>query len=161
MELKNKIKNLEQQLSEEKNKNKELIKQINDLNSQIQTNDIKFKQILEEKEKELKKLIEENKQLKLGTTKSKDILFMKPGEKVIYINFQSTDQTIFNYSLYCKNTDLFIYVEEKLNEDFPKLKDKHYYLVNRGNIVKRFKSIDENDIKNNDVISIMDYSSKN
>ncbi len=39
---------------QEKNKNKELIKQINDLKSQLQTNDIKFKQILDEKEKELK-----------------------------------------------------------------------------------------------------------
>ena len=103
-------------------------------------------------------MIEENKQLKLETTKSKDILFMKPGEKVISINFQSTDQTIFNYSLPCKNTDIFIYVEEKLNEDFPQLKDRHYYLINRGNIIKRFKSIDDNNIKNNDVISIMDYS---
>ena len=103
-------------------------------------------------------MIEENKQLKLEATKSKDILFMKPGEKVISINFQSTVPTIFNYSLPCKNTDIFIYVEEKLNEDFPQLKDRHYYLINRGNIIKRFKSIDDNNIKNNDVISIMDYS---
>ena len=82
----------------------------------------------------------------------------KTDEKLISIHFKSIDQTIFNYSLQCKNTDIFIYVEEKLNKDFPQLKDKHYYLTNEGNIIKRFKSIDENNIKNNDVISIMNYS---
>ena len=82
----------------------------------------------------------------------------KTDEKLISIHFKSIDQTIFNYSLQCKNTDIFIYVEEKLNKDFPQLKDKHYYLTNEGNIIKRFKSIDENNIKNNDVINIMDNS---
>ena len=145
------------ELNKEKNKNKNLTEQINNLRLEIQNND-KLKKILQEKENELKKYIEENKQLRLQTTKTKDILFMKPGERVISINFLSNDQTISNYSLPCKTTDLFIYVEEKLNEDFPELKDKPYFMVNRSNIIKRFRTIDENNIKNNDVIIIMDYN---
>ena len=145
------------ELNKEKNKNKNLTEQINNLRLEIQNND-KLKKILQEKENELKKYIEENKQLRLQTTKTKDILFMKPGESVISINFLSKDQTISNYSLPCKTTDLFIYVEEKLNEDFPELKDKPYFMVNRSNIIKRFRTIDENNIKNNDVITIMDYN---
>lgn len=67
-------------ISEEKNKNKELIKQINDLKSQLQNNDIKFKQILDEKEKEFKKLIEENNieiMLKVYLGLEKQVLIMK------------------------------------------------------------------------------------
>ena len=73
------------------------------------------------------------------------------------INFLSLDQKIANYSLPCKSTDIFVRLEEKLNQDFPELKDKHYYFVNRTNVIKRFKTIEENNIRFNDILEIHDY----
>ena len=73
------------------------------------------------------------------------------------INFLSNDQKISNYSIPCKSTDVFVHLEEKLNQDFPELKDKHYYFLNRSNIIKRFKTIEENNIQPNDIIEIHDY----
>ena len=60
------------------------------------------------------------------------VISSKPGEKILSINFVSNGfQGIMNYSLPCKNTDLFVRLEEKLNNDYPELKDKEtYFLVN-------------------------------
>ena len=157
-QLKKQINNLEHQLIEEKNKNQNLIYQINYLQVQLQNNDTNYKQVLSQKQNELNHLIFEINQLKSKTFNNGEITSIKPGEKIISINFLSNDQTISNYSRPCKNTDLFVNLEQKLNEDFPQLKDKQYYMVNKGNIIKRFKTMDENNIKDNDIISIMDYS---
>ena len=64
-------------------------------------------------------------------------------------------QEIKNYCLECRNTDLFVRLEEKLCEDFPKLKDYEIYFENKVKRIKRFKTLDENDIKNNDSINLI------
>ena len=159
-QLKKQINNLELQLNNEKNKNKDLINQINNLLLQLQNNDNKYKKILYEKENEIKKLMKEYYKAYSSPIKHNNINFIRSGEKIITIKFYSKKPEIFNYPLPCKNTDLFVHIEERLNKDFPQLGDKHYYLVN-GNIkIKRFKTIDENEIKNNDVITIKDLSFK-
>ena len=54
----------------------------------------------------------------------------------------------------CKNTDLFVKLEERLYNDFPKYKNyQNFFMVNVKGIL-RFKTIEENGIKNNDIISI-------
>ena len=63
-------------------------------------------------------------------------------------------QDIINYSLVCKNTDLFVKLEEKLNNDYTQLKDKETYIMVNGRRIKRFKTLDENQIKSNDVINL-------
>jgi len=155
-QLKINVNNLKQELTEERNKNRELINQINNLKIQLQNNDTNYNQILIQKQNELNKLIAEINELK--SRKNREITSIKPGEKIISINFVSTDKMIINYSRPCKTTDLFVNLEEKLNEDFPQLKDKNYYMANNGQIIKRFKTVDENNIKDNDIISIIDYS---
>ena len=57
----------------------------------------------------------------------------------------------------CKNTDVFVRLEEKLYEDFPEYKDKETYFMNNGGLIKRFKSLKENNINNNDVIFLNIY----
>ena len=71
------------------------------------------------------------------------------------INFVSMGiQEVGHYSQACKNTDTFIRLEEKLNNDFPKLKEYETYFEVNGRRIKRFKTLDENKIKNNDIINI-------
>lgn len=71
------------------------------------------------------------------------------------INFVSmANQDIINYSLPCKNTDLFARLEEKLYKDYPKYKDQETFFEVNARRIKRFKTLKENKIKNNDVISL-------
>ena len=80
---------------------------------------------------------------------------INPGEKIITVNFVSNGfQDISNYSIPCKNTSLFIRLEEKLNNDFPQLKNHETFFVVNTRRIKRFQTLEENQIKSNDVISI-------
>ena len=85
------------------------------------------------------------------------MLYFKPGE-IFSINFYSLDYTITNYSSICKNTDLFVDVEKQLYQDYPNLKDKDIYFVCNGNQIKRFRTIGENNLKKNDILTILEYS---
>ena len=61
---------------------------------------------------------------------------------------------IFNYSMPCKTTDLFASLEERLYQDFPKYRNaKKIFMVNANKIL-RFKTLAENNIKSNDIISL-------
>ena len=81
---------------------------------------------------------------------------LKPGEKIIAINFQSTKQDIHK-PMACKNTDLISRLEENLYNDYPQYKELNTYLTCNGNIIKRFKSLDENGIKDGNSIVVNIY----
>ena len=63
-------------------------------------------------------------------------------------------QDIGHYNIICKTTDLFIRVEERLYEDFPQFKEFDNYFQVKTRKIKRFKTIEENNIKNNDIENI-------
>ena len=78
-----------------------------------------------------------------------------PNEEIMTVIFNTQGtQYICNWGMPCKNTNLFVRLEEILNNKFPDLK-KHdtYYEVNTRRI-KRFQTLEENNIKNNDMINI-------
>ena len=72
------------------------------------------------------------------------------------IQFNSTDQKI-NYAIPCKNTDIFVKLEEKLYNEYPEYKDFNTYFTVKGALIKRFKSMQENNIKSSDVILLNVY----
>ena len=83
------------------------------------------------------------------------LLPIKPGEKIITINFVSIgNQDIVNFGLTCKNTDLFIREEERLYEAFPKFKNENTYFQVNTREIKRFLTLDQNGIKDNDIINM-------
>ena len=130
------------QLEEEKNKNKILTKKIEEL-----------KRELEKSNTEIKKMKESNSSINLGTYYS--IKSINPGEKIIAVNFVSMgNQDINHYNLICKNVDLFVTLEARLYNDFPRYKEYNPYFTVNGRAIKRFKTMDENKIKNNDIISV-------
>ena len=76
-------------------------------------------------------------------------------EELLSIKFVSIDMdNITKDSFICKNTDLFIKVEELLYEYFPILKKYDTSFFIRGRKIRRFKTLSDNQIKNNDVIHI-------
>ena len=81
------------------------------------------------------------------------VYFISPGEKLITIKFISVDQTI-NFSTYAKINDNFSKIENILYNNYPNYKEtENYFLVNGKKIIK-YKTLEENKIKNNDVLTL-------
>ena len=161
----NEIDNLRRELKDEKEKNKKLQDTINNLNNII--NQLKQEHYTEinkltEKNKVLEKLLEEkNKEIndyifKLSNSSNNEqLISVKTGDKIIAVLFMTQgSQDIFNYTMACKTSDLFVRLEERLYHDFPKYRNyETFFMVNTRRIF-RFKTLEENKIKNNDIISL-------
>ena len=157
------IEELRIQLNEEKNNNQKLLIENNNLKEEINRLNMDINKIQEYKNK-IKSLendlIQKNNEIQqlLSQNNNKDkyeITSIKPGEKVMSINFVSMgNNDIGHYSLVCKNTDLFIREEERLYEDFPNFKKYETYFEVNGKRIKRFQTLSENNIKDKDIINI-------
>ena len=72
-------------------------------------------------------------------------------EKLLSVIFVSVDQKI-HYSTICKNTDKFSKIENLLYDAYPEyIETENNFFVN-GNKVNKYKSLENNKIKNNDII---------
>ena len=150
-----------------KNKVNELEKKVNTLENNIKEMEIKLKEkeriINEEKIKNEKPKIEiekelenkfNNKILELENEINKlKVYFISPGEKLITIKFISVDQTI-NFSTYAKINDNFSKIENILYNNYPNYKETENYFLANGNIINKYKTLEENKIKNNDVLTL-------
>ena len=65
--------------------------------------------------------------------------------------FYSTDHKI-HYSLICKKTDKFSKLENELFEIYPECIDSEYYFMVNGEKANRYKTLEQNKIKNSQVI---------
>ena len=74
-------------------------------------------------------------------------------EKLMSVIFSSLDENIL-YSIICKNTEQFSKLEEKLYNDYPEYSKFDNYFMIKGNRVDKMKTLEENEIKNGDVIII-------
>ena len=70
---------------------------------------------------------------------------------VINVTFISVDQNI-NYSLSCNKDDKFYMIEERLYEKYPKYLEEENYFIANGIKINKFKTIEQNKIKNGDSI---------
>jgi chromosome segregation ATPase len=145
------INELKRQLNEEKNKNQKLMEENNNLKKKIEKYEITIKSLKDE----INKKNIEIEQYKLDKQSDDYITSIKPGEKIMSINFVSMGrQDIMNYSLVCKNTDLFVRLEERLYNDFPQFKNYETYFEVNTKRIKRFKTLEENYIKNKNIINM-------
>ena len=137
-ESKNKIQTLEKNIRMLINKIKELKNQLKDSKSN------------NEKIAETQQSITEN-----NLDNQNIITTIKPGEKILAVNFVSMgNNDIGHFNLVCKNIELFVRLEERLYENYPQYKDYETYFEVNGRRIKRFKTLDENNIKSNDIINI-------
>ena len=80
--------------------------------------------------------------------------FLPNGEKLYSIKIISMDQNI-NLPIIIKNSEYFSEIEKQLYKDYPEYKEtKHYFLVN-GIIVNRLQTLEQNKIKNNDILTLV------
>ena len=154
-ELSEKINNLNIQYQSELHKNRELISTNenlkNYLNNEIQKIKIEQNEIhtnfdVQSQVIQLYKRIDELKE-KL----SRYPFELLKGEQIISVIFTSDDQKI-HYSVICKNTENFNRLEEKLYKDYPEYSEIECFFTANGNVISKFKSLDENNIHNSDII---------
>ena len=164
-ELTEKINKLIEELKEEKNKNKELDKIIKDFKNELNNEIKKNKDLQEETEitkrlyeqktstKELyQSILDKDKEIKeLNKKLSRFPFELKEGEILMSLIIQSADQKI-HHSFICKNTDLFNKVEGKLYELYPEYSENDNFFTCNGKKINRFKNLDDNKIKDGDII---------
>ena len=158
--LEDEINKLKDELDKEKNKNKELdlknkelIKEINELKNQItslkgnNSNELDLYRKLYSKDEEIKEL-----KIKLQRFPFE----LLENEKLYSINFISVSQEL-KHSIICKNTDIFTTIENKLYEKYPNFRRTENFFMVNGKKVEKYRSLDENKIKDNDVITLQSY----
>jgi len=132
-----KLKEKDTIINEEKIKNDNLNKRIKELENISNNND---------KNNDIKELENEIKLFKSYCKFSEE-------DKLISIKFISANQEI-NYNIVAKNTDKFSKIETILYEKYPKYNGTDNFFLVNGNRINRNSSLQNNKIKNNDVITL-------
>ena len=129
---------LKRQLKEEKEKNLKLINENNGLKKILNKLNNELNKI-----KGIKQKLEDNDLFDMNSLNSYD--------KKIDVNFVNMENIdMGNVNLKCKINDLFVRLEETLYNDFPDFKQYETYFEVNGKKVKRFQTLEQNGIKNND-----------
>ena len=142
MELKNELIKANKTIESQKLKIKELENTIQNLKNNNQSiNIIKQLEIeIKNKDNEINRLKNE-----LEKANNSQNYINVNRNQLLAVSFQHPN---YNYSVVCSKTDTFAEAEEKFYKEFPELRNtNNAYLVN-GNQVLRFKTIEENKIKN-------------
>jgi len=149
-----KIKN--KKLLEELSKEKANIKELNDKIKIYENSNNNNLKIIKELEKQLNSKNSEINNLKEYIYKNK-IPSIKPGEEIIAICFTSIHEDIHRPIL-CKKTDTFAKIEEKIYDEYPIYKNFKTYLTVNGYEINRSKTLEENGIKDCNTIIINIYN---
>ena len=140
--MEEKIVNLEKKLREETQKNEELKKRIDSNNN---LNDLN--KIILDKEKKINILEEKLSRFPFD---------LNENEKLMSLVFTSSDQK-FIFPVFCKNTDRFNSLENKLYDAYPDYGETENYFIVNGNKIIKSKTLEYNKIKNNDIIVLNQY----
>ena len=73
-----------------------------------------------------------------------------------YVVLFISNAQLINFPIVCINTDNFSILEEKLYSEFPELKNKNIYFLANGNVIDKSASLEENNIKNDTTILIIE-----
>ena len=149
----NLLKKENQQLKYE---NQNLKNEINIKNNNLNIYQIKIDDLnntLKNKNNEISVLSNEINNLKLNNNKENETI---KKDELLSIQIKSIDQKV-DTSFACKNSDLFVRIEEMLYDEFPEYKDLNTFFTVNGRFIKRFRSLQENEIKNKDKILLSIY----
>ena len=76
-------------------------------------------------------------------------------DDILFVHFISNDMKI-NYGIKCLKTDIFAEIEEKLYRKYGEYRETNNNFTANGQIVLRFKSISDNNIKDGDKVELID-----
>ena len=165
---------LENELKAEKSKNQQLSQEIISLKNTIKERDNK----IDDKNDiiyDLKNRIKELQDIKSNNSENKKVMGLMEklvekeealkkmklrypfeiaeGEKIMTVNIISVEHSI-THSIICKNTHKFNYLENRLYEKYPELLESENYFIFSGNKINKYKTLEENKIKDNDIITM-------
>ena len=160
---------------EDKSRNHYL--QVNELNQKIYEKD----KLIEELSKKIKKLKKDKKvlqedadvisnqdqkinlmtELKEKETELKEIkkilpFDLNPGDKLMCVIFISVDQKV-HLPVICKSTDVFTRLEKLVYDEYPEFGEKDNYFMVHGQKINKYKTLEFNKIKNNDIITLKEF----
>ena len=166
-------------LNEERNKNKELEKELLEKNNRIEilenenkklkeelNNQININNINKEEEEKLKlskanfdtkdevfkAMLEKDKEIKELKEKIKRLPFeLNENEKLISVIFTNSKKE-FYYSIICKNTERFSAIETKLYDKFPQFGETTNYFLVDGKKIIPHKTLEDNHINDSSII---------
>ena len=117
------------------------------LQKDIEIRDLKYQLILKDNEiKDLKLKSQNNNQ------QNKHILNM---DEIMIVYFQTQDQEINHVGIKCLSSDTFAEVEEKIYKKFNNYRNTNNTPICNGRIVLRFKTLSENNIKDENVVQLI------
>ena len=162
-------KELNKHLKKEQGKNDKINNEYNSsvltLQKKVNSEINEFAKLINEKDKDINELkdqvkileqINNNQNKEIEELKSENPYKLKKNEKLITIIFFSSDQKI-HYSLICKNTQKFAFVEQELYDIFPEYKKTENIFLLNGEKINRNKTIEEINIKFSDIITVIKY----
>ena len=152
-ELSKTINELEQKLKNEIKINSELKGRIKDLEEKIKNYEKQIKSQLSNTN--MNELINEIKELKEKIKRYP--INLEKGEKLMIINFVSSDQKIQNCPILCKNTDYFNSLENQLYKKYEEYENNINYFTVAGRRILPNKTLKENQINDNDVVVLNIY----
>ena len=152
-ELSKTITELEQKLKQEIQINSELRYRIKDLEEKIKNSEKQAKTRISNTN--MNELLNEIKELKEKIKRYP--INLEKGEKLMIINFMSSDQKIQNCPILCKNTDYFNSLENQLYKKYEEYENNINYFTVGGRRILPNKTLEENKIKDNDVIVLNIY----
>ena len=157
------------ELNQYKNENKQLKEQINNLqqeinrlNNNLQNANQNIINLQQQQVNYINQINNLKNQLKDKERELNDIKRNKDGyvnyKKIMVVHFISGDGKI-NQGINCLPTETFAEVEEKLYKIYDEYREAYNntFLAN-GNVIKRFKTMSENKIKNGDKIQLQDLN---
>ena len=159
--------NLLNELNKYKNENIKLKEQIN----KLQQENNKLKHDLQISQQNITNFTDKIQNLKMKLkNKEKELNDMKNNlvnngnvkqyvdfNNIIVINFMSGDGVINNIGIKCLKTDTFAEVEEKLYKTFNEYRETNNVFLHGGNVVLRFKTIEQNNIKDGDKVQLQNF----
>ena len=117
-----------------------------------------YKKKISQLEHENQELKEENAKLKIKENDLNEIMSKFPiklsnNEYLMIVFMESKiNEKFYYYSTVCKNSDQFINIESLFYKRYPECEEMLKLFLVNGIKVKRFKTLEENKIKNGDII---------
>ena len=155
LSLKDEIQNKNQIIIQKDSIIANLKNQLNSINNNTNNNQniIKLQNMIIQKDQEIASLNKEllNKDKEISILKNNNSSYV--GGKSFAISFESIDSRL-KYPIICRNNTTIARLEEEVYNEFPDYKECNTYLTCNGETLKRFKTIEENKIKQGNVIIV-------
>ena len=128
------------------------------LQKDIEIRDLKYQLLQKDKDNEILKLKSQSNNEKNKQVLNMDeimIVYFQTQDEIMIVYFQTQDQEINHVGIKCLSSDTFAEVEEKIYKKFDNYRNTNNTPICNGRTVLRFKTLNENNIKDENVVQLI------